>query len=302
MGQPTLRLLVARGHQVTALVRSQERARLVQEWGAAPLPGDLFDAECIRRAVHHADAVLHLATAIPKKGSPGARDWALNDRIRTEGTQHLLNAAQNGALHSFVVQSIAFLYGNTHGEWKREDDPLPRKISRPLKSAAEMERNALAAYKAYATPVVILRGAQFYGPNAHSTRALLDSIRHRRMPVIGSGSQYWHWVYVDDMARACVTAAEIPAPGEIFNVADDWAFHAQDGLNYIAAQLNAPAPFRMTTPVARVLLGDAASLYAASARYRTEKIKKMLGWTPKYPTYREGLAEILRSMGKRTQG
>jgi 2-alkyl-3-oxoalkanoate reductase len=294
LGQPTLRLLIARGHQVTALVRSQESAQMVRALGATPVPGDLFDAECIRHAVQNADSVLHLATAIPKKGSAGAKDWALNDRIRTEGTNNLLNAAQHHNLHSLVIQSIAFLYGNTNGEWKREDDPLPNKIARNLKSAADMERNALASYKAYATPVVILRGARFYGPTADNTRALLDAIRHRRMPIIGSGSQYWHWIYVDDMARACVIAAEHPAPGEIFNVADDWAFHAADGLNYIAAQLKAPAPFKMTVPVAKVIFGSAAEMYASSARYHTEKIKKMLGWTPKYPTYREGLAEILR--------
>lgn len=299
LGQPTLRLLVARGHRVTALVRNAERAQLVTNLGATPLEGDLFDANVIRDAVRDADSVLHLATAIPKKAAPSASDWALNDRIRREGTKHLLDAAQSHKLHSFVVQSIAFLYGDTRGEWKREEDPLPRKLARNLKSAAEMEANALAEYKINNTPVVILRGALFYSPASHSTRAMLDAIRHRRFPILGSGEQYWHWIYVDDMARAVVLAAEHPAPGEIFNVADDWAFHARDGLNYIAAQLNAPAPFKMSVLFARILAGGTANFLAQSARYRTDKIKKMLGWAPKYPTYREGLAEIFRQMGKR---
>lgn len=299
LGQPTIRLLVARGHRVTALVRNAERAQLVTNVGATPLEGDLFDVNFIRDAVRDADSVLHLATAIPKKAAPGANDWALNDQIRREGTKNLLDAAQQHKLHSFVVQSIAFLYGNTRGEWKREEDPLPRKIARNLKSAAEMEANVLAEYQINNTPVVILRGALFYSPAAYSTRAMLDAIRHRRFPIIGSGEQYWHWIYVDDMARAVVLAAEHPAPGEIFNVADDWAFHARDGLNYIAAQLNAPAPFKMSVLLARILAGGTASFLAQSARYRTDKIKKMLGWAPKYPTYREGFAEIFRQMGKR---
>ncbi len=299
LGLPTLRLLVARRHHVTALVRSEASARTVVGLGATPLLGDLFDPNIVRAAMEGMDSVMHLATAIPKKSSPGADDWAMNDRIRREGTQHLLNAAQKRNLRSFVLQSIAFLYGDTRGEWKKEDDPLPRKLQGPIRSAAEMEANALAEYQINNTPVVILRGATFYGPTAYSTRSMLDAIKHRRLPIIGSGDQYWHWIYVDDMARACVLAAEHPAPGEIFNVADDWAFHAADGLNYIAAQLNAPAPFKMTALLAQALGGAAAASQARSARYRTDKIKKMLGWSPAYPTYREGLAEIFRQMGKR---
>lgn len=299
LGQPTVRLLVARGHEVTALARNEKRAQLVIELGATPLVGDLFDASFVREAVEGVDSVMHLATAIPKRSAPSANDWTMNDRIRREGTQNLLNAAQKKNLHSFVLQSVAFLYGNTRGEWKREQDPLPRKVSSNLKSAVEMEVNALAEYKSHEIPVVILRGAWFYAPSAYSTRAMLDAIKHRRLPIIGSGDQYWHWVYADDMARACVLAAEHPAPGEIFNVADDWPFHSVDGLNYIAAHLNAPAPFKMTVLLARAIGGSTAAFFAQSARYRTDKIKKMLGWSPKYPTYREGLVEIFRQMGKR---
>lgn len=299
LGQPTVRLLVARGHEVTALARNEKRAQLVTDLGATPRVGDLFDANFVRDAVQGVDSVMHLATAIPKRLAPSAKDWLMNDRIRREGTQNLLKAAQTQNLHSFVLQSIAFLYGNTRGEWKREQDPLPRKVGGNLKSAVEMEANALAEYKTHEIPVVILRGASFYAPSAYSTRAMLDAIKHRRLPVIGSGDQYWHWVYADDMARACVLAAEHPAPGEIFNVADDWPFHARDGLNYIAAHLNAPAPFKMTALLARAIGGSTAAFFTQSARYRTDKIKKMLGWSPKYPTYREGFVEIFRQMGKR---
>jgi nucleoside-diphosphate-sugar epimerase len=299
LGQPTVRLLVARQHQVTALARNEKRAQLVTDLGATPLVGDLFDPNFVRDAVQDADSVIHLATSIPKRSAPGAKDWMLNDRIRREGTQNLLRAAQKQDLHSFVLQSVAFLYGNTRGEWKREEDPLPRHVRRDLKSAVEMEANALEEYKTNETPVVILRGALFYAPTAYSTRSMLDAIKHRRLPIIGSGDQYWHWVYTDDMARACVLAAEHPAPGEIFNVADDWPFHAADGLNYIAAHLNAPAPFKMSVLLARIFGGSTAAFFAQSARYRTDKIKKMLGWSPKYPTYREGFAEIFRQLGKR---
>lgn len=303
LGRPTTRLLAARGHEVWALVRNEERAALAHQLGAHPIVGDLFDAEFVRTALRDVaeagGAVLHLATAIPKKTNPRTRDWAMNDRVRREGTRNLLEAVRGQKLHSFVLQSIAFLYGDTRGLWKREEDPLPRRVARNLRSAVELEQAGLQAYQLYETPVVILRGALFYGPEAYSTRAMLDAIRHRRLPIIGSGEQYWHYIYVDDMARGCVIAAESPAPGEIFNVADDWSFHARDLLNYLAVQLNAPAPLTLTGAVARLLGGSTAALMMQSARFRTDKIKRMLGWTPQYPTYREGFAEILRQLGKR---
>lgn len=299
LGKPTLRLLSIRGHEVTALARSPERAQVVRDLGATPIVGDIFDADLIREVVAETQVVMHLATAIPKKPLPRAADWEMNDRLRRDATRLLLDAVHEQKLHSFVLQSIAFVHGDTRGEWKREDDPPPRRAPREVASALEAEQLALAAYNAYGTPVVILRGAFLYAPDAYSTRALLDAVRHRRMPIIGSGEQYWHWVYAVDMARACVMAAENPAPGEIFNVADDYPFHSRDFLNYLAAELNAPAPIRLSALLARALGGSTAGFLAQSARYRTDKIRRMLGWTPQYPTYREGFAEIFRHLGKR---
>lgn len=297
LGRPTVRLLVGRGHRVTALVRNEERAVLAASLGALPIPGDLFDPEFIRRAVGDADVVMHLATAIPKKMRPQASDWVMNDRIRTEGTANLLQAATERRRRAFVLQSVAFMYGDQRGDWVREDDaPRP---SRTQQTAYRAEQMALAAYDSHNLPSVILRGGFFYGLEADSTRRTIDAIKKRRFPIIGSGEQYWHYVYVYDMARACVLAAENPAPGEIFFVADDWPFHARNFLNYLAAELNAPAPFKMTVALARVLGGSTVSLLAQSTRFRTDKIKKMLGWTPEYPTYREGFTEILRQLGKR---
>jgi nucleoside-diphosphate-sugar epimerase len=289
--------LVAQGHEIIGLARTEDKARLVEALGATPIVGDLFNFEFLREAVGDADVIMHLATAIPKKRRPQRKDWKLNDELRREGTRYLIEAAREHPRHAFILQSVAFLYGDRHGEWVTEDAP-PRNAWH-LQSAVDAEKMSLAAYDEFALPVVVLRGAQFYGPDAYHTRLTIDSVRKRAYPIIGSGEQYWHWVYVDDMARACVCAAENPAPGEIFFVADDWPFHARDLLNYLAAHLHAPRPFAMSVRLARLLAGDTATFLAQSVRFRTDKIKKMLGWTPRYPTYREGFAEILRQMGVR---
>ncbi len=295
LGRETIRQLCTRGHDVVGLVRTPDKARVVQELGAEPVVADIFDVQALRRAVEGTDVIMHLATAIPKKNRPQRADWLANDRLRREGTRNLIEAVRGQKLYGFICQSIAFLYGDRRGDWIREDEPpRPDAITR---SAVDMEKMLLDAYAEAELPAVILRGATFYSPESWHTRALVSAVKKRMSPIIGSGDQYWHYIYVPDMASACVCAAENPAPGEIFFVADDWPFHARDFLTYLAAQLHAEAPFYMSSLTARLVGGYTANLLSRSARYRTDKIKKMLGWAPGYPTYREGFAEILPTLG-----
>ncbi len=295
LGRAVTRQLLARGHEVWGLVRSTEKEAEVRALGATPVLGSIFDCAFLTEAMEGCDVVMHLATAIPKKSRPNARDWAMNDRLRREGTRNLVEAARARPRRAFIQQSVAFLYGDRRGEWVGEDEP-PRP-ARNLQSALDGERIALAAYEQYELPALVLRGASFYGPEDAQTRATINGIKRRAMPIVSSGDQYWHYVHYEDYAWACVLAAENPAPGEIFFVADDWPFHARDFINYLAAQLRAPAPYHMTVALARLLYGERARRQAQSVRYRTDKIKKMLGWTPAHPTYREGFAEILPKYG-----
>ncbi len=128
---------------------------------------------------------------------------------------------------------------------------------------------------------------------------MLNGIKHRQFPIIGNGEQYWHWIHVEDMAAAVICAAENPAPGEIMFVADDWPFHARDLIDYLSVQFNSAAAPRIPLSVAWLLMGRKALMLGQSARFRTDKIKRMIGWTPRYPTYRDGFAEILPLLGAR---
>lgn len=295
LGRAVIRQLAARGHSVVGLVRGEDKARAVTELGAEAMVGNIFDLGFLRRSVEGCDVIMHLATAVPKNRKPAPTDWLPNDRLRRDGTRNLIEAARDQDLRGFIQQSVAFLYGDRRGEWVKEDDPpCPGET---LKSAVEGEEITLAAHHEFGLPGMVLRGATFYGPEAWSTRNLIAGIRRRTAPIIGSGDQYWHYIFVEDMALACVCAAENPVPGEIFFVADDWPFHARDLLNYLAAQLKAPAPFKVPVSIARWLNGDSALFSAESVRYRTDKIKRMLGWTPRYPTFREGVDEILQQLG-----
>src|SRR5512143_1525266 len=122
LGRSVVRQLCARGYEVVGLVRSQEKARLVQELGAEPVVGDILDVGSLRRAVAWSDAIMHLATAIPKKARPWGSDWAMNDRVRCEGTRNLIEAAQGNRIQAFVLQSVAFMYGDRRGQWIGEEE------------------------------------------------------------------------------------------------------------------------------------------------------------------------------------
>ena len=291
LGRAAIRELCARGHEVVGLVRSPERAAVVQELGAMPVVADLFDLDSLKRAVEGCDTVMHLATAIPKKRFATASDWAINDRIRREGTKNLIEASRGQKLNSFILQSVAFVYGDRRGDWIREQEPTS--ASPTTRSAIEAENMVLAAFDEFGLPATVLRGASFYGPDCWHTQMMVSSVRHRLYPVVGSGEQYWHYIHVRDMAAACALAAEYPAPGEVFHVADDWPFHAKELIYYLASELHAAVPFAMSVTMANIVTGGQAARLAQSARYRTDKIKKVLGWAPRYPTYRDGFLEIL---------
>jgi nucleoside-diphosphate-sugar epimerase len=219
----------------------------------------------------------------------------MNDRLRREGTEILLRVAQEGQADSYIQQSIAFVYGDVQERWLTEEvEPKPDRVTQ---SALDGEKLCLNAYRTNNVPVVILRGAMFYSAEASSTRMLLDSIKARRAPILGSGKQYCHYIHVEDMARAVLTATLSPAPGEIFLVADDWPVHARELLDFLAEKLHAPSPMQMPVWFTGILGKGSMTFLKNSARYNTDKIKKMLGWSPRYSTFHDGFAQVFSQLG-----
>ncbi len=298
LGRSTIQKLVANGHEVTGFVRSSEKARLVEALGAKSVIGDIFNPPQVRDLVGDADAVLHLATAIPAKARTTPADWATNDRLRRDGTRNLVEACKGRRIRAFVQQSIAYVYGDVRGEWL--DESLPPRPIVPTHSAVEAERIVLDAHQDWGLPAIVLRGATFYHPESWHTRYFVEQLKRRQLPVIGDGKTWWHYIHVDDMAQSIVCALECAGDiaGEIFFVADDQPFQVQEFLNDLADRLGAPRPMRMPVWLARMFAGSiGVNVLTMSARYKTDKIKKKLGWSPQFPSYREGLADVLTKMG-----
>lgn len=169
----------------------------------------------------------------------------------------------------------------------------------PTHSAVKAERIVLQAYQQWGLSAIVLRGATLYHPESWHIRYFIDQLKRRLLPVIGDGKTYWHYIYMEDMARAIVCAVENAenAAGEIFFVADDQPIQAKDFLNDLVDCLGAPHPMQVPVWLARMFAGSiGVNVLTMSARYKTDRIKKRLGWFPQFPTCREGFVDVLTNM------
>ncbi len=300
LGRRVVPRLIAAGHHVAALSRSDANARQLAESGAEPRPGDLFDKEAMIRLTRDCDVIMHLATAIPKTSRAKPRDWAVNDRIRRKGTMHLVSAGLRNRCRLYIQQSITYLYGNRGGAWVDETTPIASEIPAAARSALDMEKTVSDASAQSNLPALILRFGSFYSHDSSHTQEMFGAIRRGRFPVFGAGNAYWNLINVDDAAEALVKAVEkVQSPaGDVVNVCDDEPVLYSDLVDFIASTLAARRPMRIPEFVARILIGsEGVNFLLSSVRCRNDKAKQLLGWAPGHPTYREGVkAEVAKWM------
>jgi nucleoside-diphosphate-sugar epimerase len=290
--------LVARGHQVTATTTSAAKVGLLQRMGAVGVVMDGLNPTSVGEAVAVArpDAIVHQMTAISPMhaGKPDikhlGRWFATTSRLRAEGTDHLLAAAEATGVSCFVAQSYANWNGIREGGWvKTEDDPLDLHegtAAHPVSVAIRhLEEVVVGAGGA------ALRYGGLYGPGA--TDDQVEMVRRRQFPLVGDGRGYSSWVHLDDVASATVLAVERKAQG-VFNIVDDEPAPAREWLPYLAACAGAKPPVRVPTWLARMLAGEVAVMMMTEGRgFSNAKAKRELGWELRYPSWRLGFREAL---------
>jgi nucleoside-diphosphate-sugar epimerase len=298
LGRRLVPQLVARDHQVTATTTSRAKLDLLAQLGADGIVMDGLDVLSVREAVAAAqpDTVVHQMTAINPvhAGKPDMKHmdrwFALTNRLRTEGTDHLLAAAAATGVPHVVAQSYASWNGIRTGGWvKTEDDgldPMTGTAARPLMDAIRhLEQVVLGAGGA------ALRYGGLYGPGA--TDDQVELVRKRQFPLIGDGAGYCSWVHLDDAASATVLAVEQQVRG-VFNIVDDEPAPAREWLPYLAACAGAKPPMRVPTWLARLLAGDVAVTMMTQGRgFSNAKARQELGWQLRYSSWRQGFTEAL---------
>jgi nucleoside-diphosphate-sugar epimerase len=299
IGRPLIPKLIAAGHEVTGTSRSESKADAIREAGADAAVLDVFDADAVRAAVEtaRAEVVVHELTSLPDRLEFRKRDlYEPTNRIRTEGTRNLLEAARAADSRRFVCQSIAFAYRNEGSRVKTEDDPLlddaPGPFGSGVKALREMEAAVLGADTMEG---IVLRYGFFYGPGTHygEDGPMVADVRRRRLPVVGNGTGVFSFIHVDDAADATVAAVDRGAPG-VYNITDDEPAPMSEWVPVLAEAAGARRPLRAPLWLARLVGGRQAADFASELRGASnEKAKRELAWQPAHPTWRTGFKESL---------
>ena len=294
LGRRLIPQLVARGHQVTATTTSAAKVTSLEQLGAEGVVMDGLDAVAVGEAVAAArpDAIVNQMTGLSEAhaGKPNLRKadrfFAATNRLRSEGIDHLLAAAEATGVSHVVAQSHASFNGIHDGGWvKTEEDPLEavKGAAEGIKATGHLEDAVVRAGGA------ALRYGAFYGPGANDDQVKL--VRKRMFPLVGGGTGYLSWVHVDDAASATVLAVEQQAKG-VFNIVDDEPAPVREWLPYLAACAGAKPPRRVPAWLARLLAGEmVVGIMTEGRGFSNAKAKRELGWELRYPTWREGFKE-----------
>ncbi len=294
--------LVSAGHSVAGLTRTPAKAEAIRRMGAHPVVADGLDAEAIRTAVGSAkpEIIIHEMTDLG-----GASDlrhfdrtFANSNALRTRGTDLLLAAGREAGVRRFVAQSYCgWPFARTGGPIKTEGDALdpdpPEEFRRALQAIRYLERTVTGSSQPEG---IVLRYGSFYGPDTGMfASAMVEQLRHRRVPLIGDGGGWWSFLHIDDAASATVKAIDRGKAGSIYNIVDDDPAEVRQWLPALAEMLGAKPPFHVPSWIARLVAGDHIVAMMTQGRAGSNaKAKSELDWQPAYPSWRQGFAEIAR--------
>jgi nucleoside-diphosphate-sugar epimerase len=308
LGRELVPQLVARGHEVVGMTRSASKQDLLRSLGARPVVADALDPDAVAQAVASAEpeVIVHQLTALsgpmsmkearhPDRAAPAV----MTNRLRTEGTDHLLAAGRAVGARRVVAQSFgAFRFARTGGPVLTEADPLDPDPPGALRAVQEGYR-----YLEQAVTTIdwgeglALRYGGFYGPGTSVSLApdaqMAGPIRKRRFPIVGDGGGVWSFIHVEDAAAATVAAVEHGRPG-VYNVVDDEPAPVRESLPVLASALGAKPPRRVPRWLGRLAAGEAATIMMTDVRGASNaKAKRELGLQLRYPSWRQGFAQGL---------
>jgi nucleoside-diphosphate-sugar epimerase len=297
IGRQLVPRLVAAGHEVHGMTRYESKRAMLEELGAVPVVADALDPDQVAEAMGRArpEVIVHQLTAI---GSLDPRhfdrDFAPTNRLRTEGTDHLLSTGQAVGVRRFVAQSYgAWWYVRTGGPVKSEEDPLDLTPAREMRESwAAVRHLEEAVLGADWTEGIVLRYGAFYGPGTSMAPGGegFELIRRRRFPLVGDGGGVWSYVHVGDAAEATVAAVTHGRRG-VYNVVDDDPAPVAEWLPALARTLGAKQPMRVPRFVGRLFAGEVGVVMLTDARGASNaKAKRELGWRPAHPSWRQGFA------------
>jgi nucleoside-diphosphate-sugar epimerase len=303
LGRQLVPQLVGAGHEVVGMTRTASKQEALRAMGARPMVADALDPDAVARAVAEAEpeVIVHQLTALSGQLDLRHADrfFATTNRLRTEGTDHLLAAGRAVGVRRVVAQSYAgWPLARTGGPVKTETGPLdpdpPQALRPALAAIRHLDQAVTGIGRAEG---LVLRYGGFYGPGTSVSlepgAAMVEPIRRRQFPLIGDGGGVWSFVHIEDAAAATAAAVE-RGPSGIYHVVDDEPAPVREWLPALASALDAKPPRRIPRWLGRLLAGEAATVMMTEVRGASNaKAKRELGWDLRYPSWRLGFAKGL---------
>ncbi|MBV9794023.1 MAG: NAD(P)-dependent oxidoreductase [Actinobacteria bacterium] len=305
VGQRLIPMLTAVGHQVTATTRSAAKTATLRALGADPVVVDGLDRAAVIAAVTAArpEVIVHQMTGLAGGSDLKHfdRTFAVTNQLRTQGTDHLLEAAQRAGTRRFVAQSFTGWPNQpVGGPVKTEDDPLdPHPVASMTESLGAIH-HLERAVPAGVHEGLVLRYGILYGPD--TSAELIEAARKRQLPIVGGGTGVWSFTHVTDAASAAAAAVAGGPPG-LYNAVDDEPAAVAEWLPYLASCLGARPPWRVPAWAGRLLAGDSVvQMMTRSRGSSNAKARRELDWTLAYPSWRQGFATGLGLPARRGNG
>ena len=305
IGKELVTLVVDAGYEIVGTTTSAGKAHNLRALGAEAVVLDVLDAEAVGRAVSEAapDVVVHEATALAAVGGNLRKfdqAFAQTNRLRTEGTDNLLAAARAVGVRSFIAQSYAgWPYARVGAPVKDEEAPLDDDPAGNAKETIAAIRHL--EERVVAAGGIVLRYGGFYGPGTSLAVGgeMLEAIRKRRFPVVGSGAGMASFIHIEDAARGTLAAIERGEPG-LYNIVDDEPAQASEWLPYLADAVGAKRPRHAPLWLGRLMAGEALATMVTEGRGASNaKAKRELCWKLLYPSWREGFVNGLGAETRR---
>jgi nucleoside-diphosphate-sugar epimerase len=305
LGVPLVRELVARGHEVVAMTSTESKRPMLEELGAAAVVGDVFDARAMSELVRSAEPEGVVNVASKWSASPTRLSQVTPaNRIREQGARNMVSAAIAAGARRYVNESMMFVYGyGDHGQALTESQPPGRERRRGLQRVIDAIVTAERVVREHTERGEIegacVRFGFFHGRHADSTRQMFTLVRKRSLPVVGNGDTVRSWIELEDAARAVADALERAPAGSAYNVVDDEPVTMRTYIDEIVRLTGSKPPRRM--PYWLVNLGAsyvAPAFGGGSLPISNAKLKQELGWTPRFPTFRDALRPVAEEFAR----
>ena len=297
VGKAVVKALLQRNHEVVGLVRDVNKGKALEQLGVTLASGDMLQPSTYEGVVPTVDAVIHVAQ-YGIKGRFTLKKFKQIEQADVLMTQTLAHAclAHDKKL---IYTSGVFNYGDHGDEWITEETPLHPS---PLGIAhTRVAQELLSLYQEQHLRVIIISPGFVYGPGGLFKQSFYDPLQKGQLRIFGKGENYWSIIHVEDLAAAYALAVESEAYGQTYNIVDDQPLLLRDLINTFTDAMGKKRVGSMPPWLLKLIIGGPlVDSLITSFRIKNEKAKRELGWQPQYPTFKDGLPEVLKALKTNT--